>query len=176
MMWTPACYLFRWPFGRLQTVFPNRHVRCLHSFQSWGGYRSRGFRRDCRGRYLDIVASEALWDRLHADNFAGRARLMSETGPGAAAWLTVDSLFQVLQIEDECFRTALRTWFGLPYPMVAGIRLCECGEELQAGILGGLHLLRCSSGGARVASPTTPTTASVIRCSTSCGRWGVVCA
>jgi hypothetical protein len=30
MMWTPACYLFRWPFGRLETVFPSRHVRSLH--------------------------------------------------------------------------------------------------------------------------------------------------
>jgi hypothetical protein len=33
--------------------------------------------------------------------------------------------------------------------MVAGIRLCECGEELQAGTLGGQHLLRCGSGSER---------------------------
>jgi hypothetical protein len=33
--------------------------------------------------------------------------------------------------------------------MVAGIRLCECGEELQEGILGGQHLLRCGSGSER---------------------------
>jgi hypothetical protein len=59
------------------------------------------------------------------------------------------SLFQALQIEDECFRTALRTWLGLPYPMVASIRLCECDEELQAGILGGQHLLSCGSGSER---------------------------
>jgi hypothetical protein len=29
--------------------------------------------------------------------------------------------------------------------MVADIRLCKCGEELQAGILGGQHLLCCGS-------------------------------
>jgi hypothetical protein len=79
----------------------------------------------------------------------GRARLVSETGPRAAAWLTAVSLFQALQIEDECFRTALRTWLSLPYPMVADIRLCECGEELQAGILGGQHLLPCGLGSER---------------------------
>jgi hypothetical protein len=33
--------------------------------------------------------------------------------------------------------------------MVAGIRLCECGEELQAGILGGQHLLCCGLGSKR---------------------------
>jgi hypothetical protein len=33
----------------------------------------------------DIVASEALRDRLRAGDSAGRARLVSETGPGAAA-------------------------------------------------------------------------------------------
>jgi hypothetical protein len=33
--------------------------------------------------------------------------------------------------------------------MVAGIRLCECGEELQEGILGGQHLLRCGLGSER---------------------------
>jgi hypothetical protein len=98
---------------------------------------------------IDIVASEALRDRLPAGDSAGRARLVSETGPGAAAWLTAIPLFQALQIEDECFRRALRTWLGLPYPMVAGIRLCECGEELQEGILGGQHLLRCGSGSER---------------------------
>jgi hypothetical protein len=95
---------------------------------------------------IDIVASKALRDRLPAGDSAGRARLVRETGPGAAAWLTAVPLFQALQIEDECFRTALRTWLGLPYSMVAGIRLCACGEELQAGILGGQHLLRCGSG------------------------------
>jgi hypothetical protein len=69
---------------------------------------------------------------------------VSETGPGAAACLTAVPLFQALQIEDKCFGTALQTWLGLSaYPMVAGIRLCECCEELQAGILGGQHLLRC---------------------------------
>jgi hypothetical protein len=74
---------------------------------------------------------------------------VSETRPGPSAWLTAIPLFQALQIEDECFRTALRTWLGLPYPMVAGIWLCECGEELQEGILGGQHLLRCGSGSER---------------------------
>jgi hypothetical protein len=63
---------------------------------------------------VDIVASEALWDRLPTGDSAGRARLVSETGPGAAAWLTAIFLFRALQIEDECFRTALRTWLGLP--------------------------------------------------------------
>jgi hypothetical protein len=41
---------------------------------------------------------------------------VSETGPGAAAGLTAVPLFQALQIEDECFRTALRTWLGLRIP------------------------------------------------------------
>jgi hypothetical protein len=74
---------------------------------------------------------------------------MSETGPGAATWLTAVSLFHALQIEDKCFRTALRTCLGLPYPMVAGIRLCKCGEKLQAGILGDQHLLHCGSSSER---------------------------
>jgi hypothetical protein len=33
--------------------------------------------------------------------------------------------------------------------MVAGIRLCKCCEKLQAGILGGQHLLRCGFGSER---------------------------
>jgi hypothetical protein len=33
--------------------------------------------------------------------------------------------------------------------MVEGIQLCECGKELQEGILGGQHLLRCGSGSER---------------------------
>jgi hypothetical protein len=33
--------------------------------------------------------------------------------------------------------------------MVAGIRLCECGKELQAGILGGQYLLHCGSSSER---------------------------
>jgi hypothetical protein len=45
---------------------------------------------------IDIVASEALWDRLPASDSAGRARLVSETGPGAAAWLTAVPRFQAL--------------------------------------------------------------------------------
>jgi hypothetical protein len=105
MMWTPACYLFRWPFGRPETVFPSRHVRSLHPFWSWGGYRSRGFQERLSGA-IDIVASEALRDRLPAGDSAGMARLVSETGPGAAAWLTAVPLFQALQIEvaqiDDC--------------------------------------------------------------------------
>jgi hypothetical protein len=34
---------------------------------------------------IEIVASEALWDRLPAGDSAGRARRVSETGRGAAA-------------------------------------------------------------------------------------------
>jgi hypothetical protein len=33
---------------------------------------------------IDIAASEALRDRLPAGDSAGKARLVSETGPGAA--------------------------------------------------------------------------------------------
>jgi hypothetical protein len=97
---------------------------------------------------------------------------VSEIGPGAAAWLMAVPLFQALQIDDECFRTALRTWLGLLYPMVAGIRLCECGEELQAGILGGQHLLRCGSSSER------NDTHHSIRDTMfyTCGRRGIVCA
>jgi hypothetical protein len=62
---------------------------------------------------INIVASEALWDRLPAGDSAGRARLVSETGPRAAAWLMVIPPFQVLQIEDECFTRALERLCGL---------------------------------------------------------------
>jgi hypothetical protein len=122
---------------------------------------------------IDIVASEAIRDRLPAGDYAGRARLVSKMGPGAAAWLTAISLFQALQIEDKCFRMALRTWLGLPYTMVAGIRLCECGEELQAGILGGQHLFRCGLGSDR---NDTHHSIRDTMSDTSCGRRVIVCA
>jgi hypothetical protein len=108
-MWTPACYLSRWPFGRLETVFPSRHSSSLHPSWSWGEpHQSRGFRRASLSGAIDIVASEALRDSLPAGNSTGEAQSVSETGPGAAGWLTAVPLFQALQIEDECFRTAPR--------------------------------------------------------------------
>jgi hypothetical protein len=125
MMWTPACYLFRWPFGRLALDgLPQSARHILAPFSELGRVSESRVQERLSGA-IDIVASEALWDRLPAGDSAGRAQLVSETGPGAAAWLTAVPLFQTLQIEDECFRTALRTWLGLPYPMVVGIRLCE---------------------------------------------------
>lgn len=95
---------------------------------------------------IDLGAVQTLRD--HTVDPAQRARLVSETGPGAAAWLSTAPLFPALAMEDECFRTALRTWLGLPHPMVAGIALCECGQSLQ-GPLGGQHLLRCTRGSER---------------------------
>jgi hypothetical protein len=95
---------------------------------------------------IDLGAVQGLPD--HTVDPAQRARLVSETGPGAATWLSTAPLFQALTIEDKCFRTALRIWLGLPYPMVAGIALCECGQSLQ-GPLGGQHLLHCARGSER---------------------------
>lgn len=63
--------------------------------------------------------------------------------------MTVAPLFQALTLEDECCRTALRGWLVVPYPMVAGISLSECGAQLQQGVLGGQHLLRCVHGSER---------------------------
>jgi hypothetical protein len=95
---------------------------------------------------IDLGAVQGLRD--HPVDPAQRARLVSETGPGAATWLSTAPLFQALTIEDECFRTALWIWLGLPHPMVAGIALCECGQSLQ-GPLGGQDLLRCARGSKR---------------------------
>jgi hypothetical protein len=118
------------------------------------------------------LALEALRDRLLASDSAGRVRLVNETGPGAAARLTmVVPLFQAPQIEDECFRTALWTWSG---PVVAGIRICKCGEELQKGNLRNWHLGIVA---AQVASAMI--THHSIRDTmfrTSCGRQGIACA
>jgi hypothetical protein len=68
---------------------------------------------------------------------------------GAGAFLGAVPSMLSLRFTDECFRTAVRTWLGLSHPAIAGIRRCECGEELQPGPLGGQHLLRCSRGGER---------------------------
>jgi hypothetical protein len=95
---------------------------------------------------IDLGAVQGLCD--HTGDPAQRARLVSKTGPGAAAWLSTAPLFQALTIEDECFRTPSRIWLGLPHPMVAGIALCECGQSLS-GPLGGQHLLRCARGSER---------------------------
>lgn len=97
---------------------------------------------------IDSACAETLRSRT-ADP-AGRARLLSETGPGAAAWLGTVPMFQSLRMSDECFRTALRTWLGLRHPAVVGIRLCECGESLEGpaeGVVG--HLMRCGVGSER---------------------------
>jgi hypothetical protein len=95
---------------------------------------------------IDLGAVQGL--REHTVDPAQRARLVRETGPGSAAWLSTAPLFHALTIEDECFRTALRIWLGLPHPMVAGIALCKCGQSLQ-GHFGGQHLLRCARGSER---------------------------
>jgi hypothetical protein len=80
----------------------------------------------------------------------GRARVLSETGLGAWAFLGAVPFMQSLRFTDECFRTSLpSTWLGLPHPAIAEGRWCECGEELREGPLGGQHLLRCSRGGER---------------------------
>jgi hypothetical protein len=95
---------------------------------------------------IDLGAVQSFRD--HTVDPAQRARLVSETGPGAAAWLFTAPLFQALTIEDKCLQTALRIWLGLPHPMVAGIALCKCGQSLQ-GPLGGQHLLRRARGSER---------------------------
>ena len=100
----------------------------------FGRVAERGVQERLSG-LIDVEAAEALRGRV--TDPAGRARLVSETGPGAAAWLLAAPLFQALAIEDECFRTALRTWLGLPYPQVAGLELCECGEAATGGDSGG---------------------------------------
>jgi hypothetical protein len=43
---------------------------------------------------IDIVALEALRNTLPAGDYAGSARLVSETGQGAAAWLTAVPCFK----------------------------------------------------------------------------------
>ncbi|GAQ91895.1 hypothetical protein KFL_008770060 [Klebsormidium nitens] len=91
---------------------------------------------------IELGAVQGLRDQT--GDPAQRARLVSKTGPGAAAWLSTAPLFQALTIEDECFRTALRSWLGLWHLMVVGIALCECGQSLQ-GPLGGQHLRRMRS-------------------------------
>jgi hypothetical protein len=77
MMWTPACYLFRWPFGRLETVFPSRHVRSLPPISELGRVSESQVQERLSGA-IDIVTSEALRDRLPAGDSAGRARPTSE--------------------------------------------------------------------------------------------------
>jgi hypothetical protein len=41
---------------------------------------------------------------------------VSVTEPAAAAWLPAVPIFSMLQIEDECFRTALRPLVGPSVP------------------------------------------------------------
>ena len=98
-------------------------------------------------RAIEMERAEAL--RESVGDSVGRARLLSQTAPGAGAFLTAVPLMQSLRFTHECFRTALRTRLGLPHPAIAGVRRCECGEELQEGILAGQHLLRCGRGGER---------------------------
>ena len=98
-------------------------------------------------RAIETERAEAL--RESVGDSAGRARLLSQTAPGAGAFLTAVPLMQSLRFTHECFRTALRTRLGLPHPAIAGVRRCECGEELQEGVLAGQHLMRCGRGGER---------------------------
>ena len=91
--------------------------------------------------------AEAL--RESVGDSEGRARLLSESAVGAGAFLGVVPIMQSLRFTHKCFVTALRIRLGLPHPSIAGIRRCECGEELPQGILAGQHLLRCSRGGER---------------------------
>ena len=120
-------------------------AQTLGELAEFGREASRGLQERLTAA-IDLGAVQGLRDQM--DDPAQRARLVSETGPGAAAWLSTSPLFRALTIEDECFRTALRIWLGLPHPMVAGIALCECGQSLQ-GPLGGQHLLRCARGSER---------------------------
>jgi hypothetical protein len=72
-MWTPACYLFMRPFGRLETVFLNRHVRPgLAPFLELGRVSESRFQERLLG-VIDIVAPEALWDRCHRCMPAGES-------------------------------------------------------------------------------------------------------
>ncbi|GAQ93619.1 hypothetical protein KFL_017180010, partial [Klebsormidium nitens] len=98
-------------------------------------------------RAIEMERAEALRESL--GDSAGRARLLSQTAPGAGAFLTAVPLMQSLRFTHECFRTALRTRLGLLHPAIAGVRRCECGEELQEGVLAGQHLMRCGRGGER---------------------------
>ena len=141
-----ACH-FKWLCVRLGIASPVRQrVRqALGALGEFGRATERGLQERLTAA-IDLGAVQGLRDRI--GDPAQRARLVSETGPGAAAWLSTAPLFRALTIEDECFRTALRIWLGLPHPMIAGIALCECGESLE-GPLGGQHLLRCARGSER---------------------------
>jgi hypothetical protein len=63
-----------------------------------------------------------------------------------------DGSFSVSDAAERGERLCGLQWnltLNLPYPMVANIRLCECGKELQEGIVGGQHLLHCGSSSER---------------------------
>ncbi len=98
-------------------------------------------------RAIEMEAAEVLRESM--EDSSGRVRLLSESGVGAGAFLGAVPCMQSLRFTHECFTTAVRLRLGLPHPALAGIRRCECGEELSEGIAAGQHLLRCSRGGER---------------------------
>jgi hypothetical protein len=74
MMSTPACYLFRWPFGRLEIAeSPNWHWQqfLAPAFRSWGPAELPVQER--LSGAIDVVLSEALRDRLPAQAVILRA-------------------------------------------------------------------------------------------------------
>ena len=76
---------------------------------------------------------------------AAKARLRSTAGPAAGAWLTALPLHSSLLLQPAHFVVAVRLRLGLTQTCLQGLPLCACGTVLHAD--GGLHVLRCPTGG-----------------------------
>ena len=81
-----------------------------------------------------------FWNALEGH---GRARLRSQLGPGAAAWLVALPTTKDLQIRPTWFAIALRLRLWLPLPAY-GASCPWCSEALDPW---GFHLLACTAQG-----------------------------
>eukprot|EP00850_Spirogloea_muscicola_P016155 SM000129S26142 [mRNA] locus=s129:217520:227198:+ [translate_table: standard] len=101
---------------------------------------------------VEKAASDQAVELLPPSDVRGRARLLSASSPGAAAWLQALPLYAALTMPDEVYRTAVHRLLGLLPPCLTGVTQCECGARHADPAELAAHMLRCAHGGERTAS------------------------
>eukprot|EP00850_Spirogloea_muscicola_P005470 SM000025S08365 [mRNA] locus=s25:291901:305203:+ [translate_table: standard] len=85
-----------------------------------------------QARFTALV-ERAAFDQVVAllppSDLRGRARLLSASSPGLAAWLSALPLYATVTLPDEVFRKAVHRLLGLLPPCLVGVTHCECGAR-----------------------------------------------
>jgi hypothetical protein len=112
---THACFL---PFEQQVVQLHESILKCLHHHTFFSMF------------FDGISEAHYVWN-------------LSCFSPKASVWFTTRQVFLTFQLPSLVFSIALRTWLGLPHPLIICILQCVCTHPIN---LMGIHFLCCVHG------------------------------